>query len=210
MSEPPQRILDTILIVGAPLLLAVVELVHPHPHDLMHIDVQRWLAVHYAQIPLFPLAALGVATLVRGKAGIAVCICRVAMFVFGVGWAAWDSVAGVATGILIKAAQNSADPAALQRAVDLIWTHPIVGGAPAPLFAVMGSIALSIGCVATAVVLKRSGSSWGPVVLLAVSSFGLSIFRTHAWPGGPLTFGGIAIASAWVLWERTRKPALRS
>jgi hypothetical protein len=33
--------------------------------------------------------------------------------------------------------------------------------------------------------------------LLALSSFGIAIFKTHAWPGGPLTFGGIAIASVW-------------
>ena len=46
------------LIVGAPLLLAIVELFHPHPDDLLQVDVKTWLAVHYAQIPLFPLSAL--------------------------------------------------------------------------------------------------------------------------------------------------------
>jgi hypothetical protein len=51
------------LVVGAPLLLAVVELFHPHPHDLLNLDVDTWLAVHYAQIPLFPLSALAVAAL---------------------------------------------------------------------------------------------------------------------------------------------------
>ena len=29
------------LVVGAPLLLAVVELFHPHPHDLLNLDVER-------------------------------------------------------------------------------------------------------------------------------------------------------------------------
>jgi len=28
--------------------------------------------------------------------------------------------------------------------------------------------------------LKSTGSSWDPVVLLALSGFGISIFRTHA------------------------------
>src|SRR5215831_6861500 len=72
-------------------------------------------------------------------------------------------------------------------------------------FAAFGAVALSIGTVAAGITLKWTGSSWGPVVVLALSGFGISIFRTHAWPGGPLTFGGIAIAGAWLLWERAQQ-----
>jgi hypothetical protein len=43
------------------------------------------------------------------------------------------------------------------------------------------------------------------VALLALSSFGIPIFKTHAWPGGPLTFGGFAVAAAWLQWERARR-----
>jgi hypothetical protein len=43
--------------VGAPLALAIVELFHPELHDLLRIDVQRWMSVHYAQLMLFLLAA---------------------------------------------------------------------------------------------------------------------------------------------------------
>src|SRR6266705_3293354 len=121
------------LIVGAPLLLAVVELFHPHPGDLLDLDAKTWLAVHYAQILLFPLSALAVSALVNNQAGVAATVCRVAMFVFAISFVAFDSAAGVVTGILVD---------------------------------------------------------------------GISIFRTHAWPGGPLTFGGMAIAAGWLLWER--------
>jgi hypothetical protein len=72
-------------------------------------------------------------------------------------------------------------------------------------FAVFGAIALPIGTMAAGVTLKRTGSSWGPVLVLALSGLGIIIFRTHAWPGGPLTFGGIALACAWLLWERARR-----
>lgn len=68
----------------------------------------------------------------------------------------------------------------------------------------LGAVALSVGAVAAGVALKRNGSSWAPVVLLAISSFGISAFRTHAWPGGPLTFGGLAVAAAWLLCDRAR------
>jgi hypothetical protein len=191
-----------VAIYGVPLLLAIVELFHPQPHDLLNLDVRRWLGVHYAQIALFPLSALAIAWLIRGRTGIAAAISRVALFVFGIGWTAWDSVAGVATGILVNAAHKSGTPGAWPAPIDAIWLHPIMGGAPAPSFAVLGAVALSVGTVAAAIVLKRDGQSWGPVVLLGLSSLGITIFKTHAWPGGPLTFGGIAIASAWLVWER--------
>jgi hypothetical protein len=188
------------LVAGAPLLLAVVELFYPHPGNLLSLNVRAWLAVHYAQIPLFPLSALAVAALVRDRPGIATTICRAAMFVFAVSYIAFDTAAGVVTGILVEAAQKSGNPETWRAAVDAVWTNPVMGGSPliaTPFLAVLDSVALSVGAVAAAVVLKRAGSSWGPVSLLAISSFGIGIFQTHACPGGPLTFGGMAVAAAW-------------
>ena len=87
--------LVNVVIVGAPLLLAFVEWFHPHPHVLLQLDVRTWLAVHYLQIPLFPLTALAIALLVHGLADIAAAVCRVAMFVFAVSFIAFDTAAGV-------------------------------------------------------------------------------------------------------------------
>jgi len=109
----------------------------------------------------------------------------------------------VATGILVQAAHASGSPEAWLKPIDAIWTDPIMGGLSGA-FAAFGAIALSIGTVAAGITLKSTGSSWGPVVLLALSGFGISIFRTHAWPGGPLTFAGISVAGAWLLWECAR------
>ena len=204
---------EVALVVGPPLLLAVVECFHPHPHDLLDLDVQTWLAIHYAQIPLFPLSALALVVLVRGRTGVAAMLCRVAMFIFAVSYTAFDTAAGVVTGILSKAAHESGTPDAWRAALDAVWTHPIVGGSPlmpAPFLAVLGAVALSIGTVAAGVSLKRSGSSWAPVVLLAVAGFGISVFKTHAWPGGPLTFGGMAVAGGWLLWERAQRSVERT
>lgn len=93
------------------------------------------------------------------------------------------------------------------RPIDAVWSHPIMGGSPliaAPFLAVLGSVALSVGTATAAIALKRTGASWGPVLLLAISGSGIGIFKTHAWPGGPLTFGGIAVAAAWLLWVQNR------
>jgi hypothetical protein len=198
---------DLPLTVGAPLVLAAVEIFHPRVAHVLDADTTVWLAVHYAQIVLFPLAALALAQLVRDRADIAATICRAAMFVFAITYVAFDTAAGVVTGILVDAARSSGSPDAWRAPIDAIWMHPIVGGSPstgAPLLAVVGSVALSIGAVAAAISLKRAGASWPPVVLLAVSSFAMSVFETHAWPGGPLTFGGIAVAAAWLEWGRRR------
>lgn len=203
-----QTLFEIILIVGAPLLLALVELLHPQPHDLLNLNAQTWLTVHYAQILLFPLSALALAALVRGRACISATLCRMAALAFGVSYTAFDTAAGVVTGILVKAAHASGTPDLWRAPIDAVWTHPIMGGSPlipAPFLAVVGSVALSLGAVAAGLTLKRTGSSWGPVVLLAISSFGISIFETHAWPGGPLTFGGLAVAGAWLLWERAQQ-----
>jgi hypothetical protein len=82
----------------------------------------------------------------------------------------------------------------------VVWTHPIIGGAPGtvPLFAVLGSVAWLVGALAAAIAVRRAGCSWTPVVLLVVSALGLFVFKTHAWPGGPVTFGGLAAAAAWL------------
>jgi hypothetical protein len=83
---------EMILIVSAPLLLAAVELFHPDPGDLLDLDARTWLAVHYAQIPLFPLSALAIAALVRDRVGSVAAICRVAMFIFAVSYIAYGTL----------------------------------------------------------------------------------------------------------------------
>jgi hypothetical protein len=199
--------------VGPPLALAVLEVFHPHVHDLMDVNVRIWLTIHYAQIPLFMLSALAMAALVRGHHGIAPAICRVAMFVFAASYIPFDTAAGVATGALVQAARDSGDPAAWRPAVEAIWTHPIVGGSgaisPPPVLAVLGTVAWAIGGVAAAIALKRVGHSWAPCLVLVASAFGLTMFKTHASPGGPFTFGGLALAAAWLLWERRSHAAAR-
>ncbi len=203
-SFKSQLLWDAVLVVGAPLLLAAVECFHPHPHDLLALDQRRWLAIHYAQTPLFPLSALAVAALVRGVADVAAGLCRAAMFVFAISYTAFDTAAGVVTGILIKRAHESNAPEAWRAAIEAIWQHSIMGGSGSPFLAVLGAVALAVGTVTCAISLKRAGRPWPPVILLAAAGFGLCIFKTHAWPGGPLTFGGIAPSGGWLLWKGCR------
>src|SRR5262245_52481344 len=139
--------------VGAPLALAILELFHPHPHDLLDVDLRRWMAVHYAQIVFFPLAAIAECVLVAGLSGAAAALCRVAMFVFAVSYIAFDTAAGVVTGVLVQAAHASAGPDTWQPAIHAIWDHAVVGGSSdgTPALAVIGTMAWLVGSAACAV-----------------------------------------------------------
>src|SRR5262249_8286879 len=154
------------------------------------------------QLPLMPLAALAMTVLVRDRSGFAAAMCRAGMFVFAVTYTAFDTAAGIVTGVLVKAAHATGAPEAWRGPVLEVWPHPIIGGAPGtvPLWAVLGAVAWLLGALGAAVAVRRAGCSWTPVVLLVVSAVGLVAFRTHAWPGGPVTFGSLAAAAAWLQW----------
>ena len=194
-----------LLAAGAPLMLAGVELFHPHPHDVFDVDLTRWMAVHYAQIALFPLAAWSQAVLVEEQPGYAPAICQLAMFVFAISYVAFDTSAGVVTGLLVRAARLTNSPEIWRAPVLAIWTHPVMGGNSdgTPALVIIGTMAWLIGTLCCAWAVRRAGHSWRPVAFLIVSAFGLFVFRTHAWPGGPVTFGSLALA-AWLV-ERERR-----
>ena len=198
------------MVVAAPLVLAVVEIFHPHPHDLFDRDVGRWMFVHYAQIPLFPLSALSMAMLVRDRTDWAAWLCKAGMFVFAVAFTTFDTAAGLVIGLLVKGALASGSPESWRDMIDALWFDPVLGGqgfTDAPLMGLIGRLSLSFGAVAGAISLKRAGHGWLPVLLLATASFGINVFKSHSWPGGPLTFGGMALAAGWIRWESLRRQA---
>jgi len=205
--------LETAFVVGVPLALALLELYHPQPHDLLHLDLRAWMTVHYLQIVLFPLVALALARLVRGRRGFAAALCRVGAFVFGVSWVAFDTAAGVRTGILLEGARTSGTPGTWREPIMAIWNHPIVGAGAspdsAPLLAVAGAIAWMLGCLAAAFTLRRAGSSWIPVALLAISAVSFGVFKSHAAPGGPTAFGALAAAAVWLRYRQTLPSSAR-
>jgi hypothetical protein len=201
--------LETVATAGPALVLAVLEVFHPHPHDLLHVEITRWMTVHYAQLLLFPLVAWSQVMLIRRQEGGIASLCRAAMFVFGVAYVAFDTAAGIATGVLVRSAYASVSPEAWRSSILALWDHAIVGGSSeaAPVLAVIGTMAWLVGTLFAAVVIRRAGHSWRPMVFLVISALGLFVFRTHAWPGGPLTFGSFAVAAALVGREnRHRSP----
>jgi hypothetical protein len=192
---------DPFVTIGAPLALAVLEVFHPHPpHDLLQLNYRLWLWIHYLQIPLFPLSALAMAVLIRGVRGFSASLARVALFVFAIAY----------TGELVKAAHASTNPESWRPAIDAVWNHSVIGGSPhgAPALAVIGTMAWLVAGLSAAIALRRAGASLGPVIVIAFSALPLLIFKTHAWPGGPVTFGSLAIGAAWLLLDRRSRSTL--
>jgi hypothetical protein len=148
------------------------------------------------------LSALAMARLVRAQTDPFALISRMALFVFALCFVVFDTAAGIVVGSLVQVAHASGTPEAWRAPIQAIWTHPILGGTDSPLLAIAGRLALSVATVAAAVPLKRAGRPWTPVVLLALSGCVMDIFHSHSWPGGPVTFGGIALAAAWLQWVR--------
>ncbi|MCX7514246.1 hypothetical protein ACFWZ3_05410 [Frateuria sp. GZRR35] len=192
---------NVVAVACAPALLAILEMFHPHPDDLMALDVRTWLTVHYIQVPLFALSALAIARLVRARPDPAAALCRLALFVFAMSFVVFDTAAGIVVGSLVQIAHTSGTPMAWREAIEAIWTHPILGGTDSPILAIAGRVSLSVATISAAVSLWRAGRPWAPLLLLAASGCVMNVVHAHSWPGGPLTFGGIACAAAWLQWS---------
>ena len=199
------RMRNALIAAAAPAALALLEIFHPHPgHHLLALDVRTWLVVHYFQVPLFAMSAFSVASLVHAQVGLPAQLCRTALFVFALCFVVFDTAAGLVVGSLVEAAHASGRPDAWQAPINAIWTHPILGGTNHPLLALVGRMALFVGTMSAAVSLYHAGRPWRPILLLALSGGVMYVFPGHSWPGGPLTFGTMAVAIAWLHAARPR------
>src|SRR5262249_44111887 len=143
----------------------------------------------HAETALVVGAALALARIVRDRRGFAATLCRVGAFVFGVSRIAFDTAAGVTTGILLESARAGGASEAWRAPITAIWEHPIVGAGAspdsAPLLAVAGTIAWLVGCLAAAFTLLRARSSWIPAALLATSGVSFSCSEPMLRPVAP-------------------------
>src|SRR5690349_18499955 len=101
---PPSH---TAVILGAPLLLGVLEIGHPAllPGEGIFATIAPitvwWTALHVVQIPLFALVGLAVLLVVRDLRGRPTQISRGAVCVFIVVYPAFDAAVGVSSGIIV-------------------------------------------------------------------------------------------------------------
>ncbi len=197
----------TALVVGVPAAWIVVALLHPmgggaSVYDGLREQADLWLGVHFAQLVLSLGLGAALWITVRGRTAISATVTRVAVPVYLVFFAAFDSVTGMASALAIRHA-NSLDGAAQDGAagtVDYLVTNHFTGDF-SPVWAI-ASLALVAAVAGTAMTLKAAGA---PRAVWGFARGGVQM-SVHA---GPLAAMGLAaLAFGLYLSERNDRREL--
>src|SRR5215216_4742022 len=134
-SAPPRPSAGRLLVFVVPLVWAGLLLFHPNPEggpfDAIRGVVDRWLFVHVGQIVLTPLLVFAVWRLLDGLDFRSAKVSRAAVVVWAVFFTAYDSVQGIATGLLIRFADadlSGAEQAGVARALDYVVNDSRLAG----------------------------------------------------------------------------------
>jgi hypothetical protein len=192
-SNMERLILRRLVLLGTPLALAILEILHPQPLGVADaVEHGRWFMwFHILQVPLIGLIALAVYLLTEGLEGRAVMVSRWAIGVFAVFFSAYDAAAGIATGYALRNAQGL--PAGTQEAIheaviDMPGLSLIFG------LSIVGTGAWVVALIAAAIALRRAGAPRGPFILLILA--GVFLMGGHPFPAGTLAFGCFFLAAA--------------
>jgi hypothetical protein len=189
-------VLRGVVLLGAPLALAVLEIFHPERPASASEAVEQgvwFMWFHFIQVPLIGLVALAVYLLTAGMEGLAAGVSRWAIGVFAVFFSAYDAAAGIGTGYALRNARGlsaGAQEAIYEAVKDMPVVSLIFG------LSVVGSLAWVVALVAAALALRRARASLGPFVLLILA--GVFLLGGHPYPAGTLAFGSFFLAAAWL------------
>jgi hypothetical protein len=169
--------LRRIAIFGAPVALGALAAIHPMmPDDNLAI----WNLIHILQIPLAALFGIGLLLMLRGIVGGAANAARMAIIPWIAFFAAYDGVAGLATGSL--AGYGHAHPEAAEAvasAAAAMVDSPYLG-----LVLMIGAVGFALIVFGgTAVALRRSGAS--PYAAIAIAIGGVVWTFVHPLIGAP-------------------------
>jgi hypothetical protein len=174
-----------------------------HPADLeVGDETALYLVIHLVQLVLILLLAWGTWLLVKDLPGRAAQVARVAIVPYAIVYAAFDAIAGVAIGIIIREANglSASEGAAVQRVFD---DSDGVTEAITATFYVASGLSWFVMALAAAIAVKQVGGL-APTLLMAV---GAAIFAVgHPFPPGPI---GIAIFGLGIAWLELRREAAK-
>jgi hypothetical protein len=191
------------IVLTIPLVWAVLLLFHPNPEggpfEAVREVVDRWLIVHIGQLVLTPLLVLVVWRLLDGFDWRAAKVSRGAAVVWAVFFTAYDSIQGIATGLLIRFADRDLageEQAGLARALDYLVSDSRLAGNISAI-GLIGNVAWVTVAIGAAICLHRAGTGKWAVIAACLSV----LFVLHTAPAG---IGLVALAIAGVLRERQR------
>jgi hypothetical protein len=182
------------LLVGVVVVWIAVALLHPQGegevYDALNDEVGMWLTVHLAQ----PILSLGIAAgfwmLLANRTGTAATVARVALPVWLVSFAVFDSVTGIATGLAIHHA-NGLEGAEQQGAASTVQylADNNVTADFSPVWFLQAAALLTV-VIATAVALRSAGASRTVFISLLIGC--LLVF--HQGPETAVGLAGLAVA----------------
>lgn len=191
------------LVYAGPLVWAVLIVFHPNPggdspYEGITDVVNRWLFVHVGQLILTPFLFLAVWRLLDGLSSAAATISRAALVVWTVFFSAYDSIQGIATGILTRWANGLAgeERAAVARAIEFVVEDSQLAGNISAIALVAGASWLIVA-IGAAVALHKAGAGKAVVVAACLSV----VVAAHS---APAAIGFVALFLAGVLRERQR------
>jgi hypothetical protein len=192
-----------LLIFAGPLLWALLVLLHPNPgegtpYQEIKDVVDRWLVVHVGQLILTPLLFLALWRLLDGLSSAAATVSRAALVVWTVSFSAYDSIQGVATGVLIRHANGLAgeERDGVARGIDFLVEDSQLAGNVSAVW-VVATVAWAVVAIAAAVALHRAGAGKAAVAAACLSI----VFAVHV---APAAIGLVALFVAGLLRERQR------
>ena len=197
------------VVIGIPIAWAFLLLFHPGGDGTqiyadLDGDGTRMLVVHIGTMVFIPLLAVAIGLLLRGIDSTAARISRIALVAFVVFYLAWETLQGIANGILVDQV-TALPPAARGLGADLIQQFaesPLVRDLG--ILGSIGSIALVVAAIAAGIALRGAGAPrWTPWLL------GLSglLITAHPPPFGPTGLLLFVLAAIFVMRARPAVPA---
>ena len=187
-------------LVAIPLVWIAVALVHPQGsgdvYEGLRDEVGLWIGVHLVQ----PVLAIGLAAvlwiLLLGKRGTAAALARCAIPVWLVAFTAFDSIAGLASGLAIRHANalgGAEQAGAASTAQYMLDNH--FAGSISPVWLLQATALVTV-VIATALALRSAAASRGLFVAMLLGTL-------HVFHAGPISAVGLAaITVAIVLANR--------
>lgn len=195
-SSAVRRGVRWLVLVGTPVALAAVALVHPHAGEHAYGNVRpvadAWFRVHLLLLALYGSLGVGLYLLLVRYRGRVATIGRVGVAVYLVTHTAYESVVGIGTGVVLRGARGSVvdDSAGVEAAVSAIFGSPTVVA-----LALVGAVGCLVAVVAIAVLSRRAGASTPPLALLLAAPVGLV---AHSGLAGALSMLLFGVGVAWL------------
>lgn len=194
--EPHGRTLRPTVWLAPPALAAVVLLHRPDPAAAMDLvgDTTTWIWIHVALLPALVLLAHVVRQLLAGVEGRAASLARMLLPVALVSYAAFDSLVGLGTGLLVERAESLGPDAATL--VEHWWSVP----GPIALISAIAQVSWVVVLAATAVARSTARSPRSLVVVLFALAATFPILHVR-----PIGLIPVALLAAALVLDRPRR-----